>query len=469
MSTLDSSQQTSATQGPSRRDAIKLLGGIGILGLLGSSAAGCATSVAKKSTPGNTSNTIRYWTFLKSGESDDPRTKAQGMILDAFRKRNPDIKVVEEVLPWTELQPALLRAATAGQAGDVSIQLDQYVKPLAQAGAILPLDDYTSGWDQGRKDDFLYPLADTTVNGKVYAFRHPLRVPNLMYYRPSLFKAAGVEVPSGEFVPAGGMGGDFSRFTQLSRQLTKGRVVGFLQPFSKADNLNRFMQTCPSLFWALGSDLVDPKTGRPMFHLEAGVKIFQWFQDMVHQARVSPVGEVTMDSEAGNTMFQSGTLATTWQHSSQWSEWFTAVNGDLGTTTMPTPDGGTPTAPTSSEGGHTLVMSKNANRDAAWKLIEFFQSEEAELIDATVAGQLPTRKSNLADGFFKSDKFSRQAAWLEYFQANAHAATTIIIEKRREFADILGDAAQRIISTKSDVASTLSRAADQYASLVGVK
>ena len=40
--------------------------------------------------------------------------------------------------------------------------------------------------------------------------------------------------------------------------------------------------------------------------------------------------------------------------------------------------------------------------EAAWKLIEFLQSPEAEAIDARVGGELPTRKSTLKDPFFQT-------------------------------------------------------------------
>jgi multiple sugar transport system substrate-binding protein len=451
---------TSRTQ-ISRREALKVLGS-GSIGLL---LASCASSVSTSTTQPTTipvtpgasgKQQIRYWTFFGSGEADNPRATSQGMILDAFRKANPDIDVVEEVIPWNELHTQLIQAAAANHAPDVTRQLDQYVALLVSAGAILPLDQFISGSESAQKDDFVYPWEDTVIDGKKYAFRQSVRVANLNFYRPDLFKEAGYDTP-----PL-----SIADFTEASKALTKGPVAGFIMPFSKSDNINRFMQTVPSLYWSLGSDLVDPETGKATFHEDAGVQIIQWFQDMVYVNKVMPVGVATMDSEAVNQMFQGGTLASNWHHSSQWTEWISLVRENkLATTTLPNFTGGI--TPASTEGGWTLAMSKGAKQEAAWKLIQFFHSKEAEVIDGKVAGELPTRQSTLQDPFFQSQDFARQREWLNYLKKNGHPATTIKIKQRQDLANILGDALQKIIAEKADVKATLADAAQQYDKIVG--
>lgn len=444
----------------SRRESLKVLGG-GSLALLLASCAGGATNPDAQTTtaPGGIASTgktqIRYWTFFGSGEPDNPRADAQGRILNAFMEQNPDIEVIEEVIPWNELHTQLIQAAAANRAPDVTRQLDQYVGLLAKAGAILPLDDYISGWSEERRNDFLYPWEDTVINESKYAFRQSVRVANLNFYRPDLFSAAGYDAPPQTI----------QEFTESVKATTQGPVVGFVMPFSKADNLNRFMQTVPSLYWSLGSDLVDPQTGKATFHQDAGVQIMQWFQDMVYEHQVIPVGATTMDSEATNQMFQGGTLASNWHHSSQWAEWISLVRENkLATTTMPSFSG--EVTPASTEGGWTLCLSEGNNQDAAWKLIEFFHSNEAELLDAQIAGELPTRQSTLEDPFFQTEDFARQREWLTYLQEHGHPATTIKIEQRQELANILGDALQRIIGERADVQSTLAEAASQFDALV---
>jgi multiple sugar transport system substrate-binding protein len=444
-----------------RREALKVMG-TGLAGIFLASCAGATPSPAAQVTAtsasgGSTGKTqIRYWTFFGSGEPDNPRAESQGMIIDAFQKQNPDIEVIEEVVPWNELHTQLIQAAAADRAPDVTRQLDQYVGLLSQAGAILPLDEYVSDWSQEQKADFVYPWEDTVINGNKYAFRQSVRVANLNFYRPDLFKDAGYDTP-----PL-----DVEGFSEATKAITKDAILGFVMPCSKADNINRIMQTVPSMYWSLGSDLVDPQSGKATFHEEAGIQIWQWFQDLVYVYEVMPAAAATMDSEAVNQIFQGGTLASNWHHSSQWSEWINLVRENkLATTTMPSFTG--EITPASTEGGWTLCMSKGAEKDAAWKLIQFFHSKEAELMDAEVAGELPTRQSTLADPFFQTEDFARQREWLNYLQQYGHPATTIKIEHRQDLANILGDAVQKIIAKRADVQATLEEAANQYNEVLG--
>jgi len=61
------------------------------------------------------STTLKFWTCLNSADAENnPRAKAQKMILDAFREANSDIIVTEEVMPWQELQDQVLQASMAG-------------------------------------------------------------------------------------------------------------------------------------------------------------------------------------------------------------------------------------------------------------------------------------------------------------------------------------------------------------------
>jgi multiple sugar transport system substrate-binding protein len=430
-----------------RRNALQVIGA----GTFALWAAGCGGG---QGGGGGDDGKLVYWTFFGSDEPDNARAKAQGMILDAFRKANPDIEVEEQVVPWDQLHTRLLQAAKAGKAPDVSRQLDQYIPMLAQSGAIVPLDEYIADWDEDHKADFVYPWDDTVVAGKKMAFRQSVRLANLNFFRADVYPGWEKRAPK-----------TIEQFTDEVKRATKRGLAGFVMPFSKADGLNRFMQVVPQLYWDLGSDLVDPATSRPTFHEQAGQQIFQWFQDLIYRDGVMPKGVVTMDSEAVNQGFSGGSIASNWHTSSQWAEWSAmADKGTLGQTLTPSFSG--EVAPVSTQGGWTLAMSKDAHRPAAWKLIEFFHSREAELIDAQAGGEMPTRPSTLEDPFFSGPDFARQREWLEYLQEHGHAATVFGIQKREEFIELLGDAAQDILANRADVATRLAEAADAYSQVL---
>ncbi len=99
--------------------------------------------------------------------------------------------------------------------------------------------------------------------------------------------------------------------------------------------------------------------------------------------------------------------------------------------------------------------------------MSFLQSNEAELTDARVGGELPTRKSTLKDPFFKTDEAKRMVDWLSYMAENSHPATLLKVKKVEVLVSVIGDAAQQIIANKADVRSTLAAAAQRYDSQAG--
>jgi multiple sugar transport system substrate-binding protein len=439
-------KQDNIHQGIGRRDALKRLGGAAV-GFTGILQARRAPAQAKPVT-------LRYWTWQNSADTKNPRAQGQAQILNAFRKANPSIDLVEEMIPWQNIHQQLLQVSAANKAPDVSRQLDRYLATLAGAEAIQPLDDYVKGWNAARKGDFMYAWEDTMVEGKKFAFRQAVRPLNLFYYRTDLYSAAGFKTPPKTL----------KEWTAVSRAVTKGQVIGFAMSFSKSDGLSKLIENVPVMYWSLGSDLVDPKTSKSTFHLEAGQKIFQWFQDMVHVHKVSPIGEASLDSETLNQMFMAGTIACNLSHSSKWAEWSRkeAIQGKIDTAWTPNFSDEPKPVPVNTAGAWTVVMPRGAKKDEAWKLIEFLQSNQAELIDAKVGGELPSRKSTLKDPFFQTAEAKRMVGWLNYMGENIHPATTLRIKKFELLIDAVADAAQQIIANKADVKSALATAAQKY-------
>lgn len=436
------------TRGLTRRET---LAGIGAAAALGAAARPTRARAA--------TTTIRYWTWQNSADTKNPRALAQAKNLEAFRKAHPDIEVIEEVIPWQNLHQQLLQASAAGKAPDVCRQLDRYIPMLAEAEAILPLDEFVKDWSAERRNDYVYAWDDTTVGNQKFAFRHAIRPLNLMYYRTDLFREAGFPEPPKTL----------EELTAVAKATTKGQVIGFALPFSKADGLSKFLHQAPPMYWSLGSDLIDLATGKATFHLEAGQKIFQWIQDMVHVHRVMPIGSASIDSETQNQMFIAGALAMNFDHSSKWAEWSRkeALQGRIETAWTPSFSDEPKPVPANTAGGWTLVMPRGAKKEAAWKLISFLQSNEAELTDARVGGELPTRKSTLADPFFKTEAAARMVGWLDYMAKNPHPATILKVKKVEVLATVLADAGQAIIVNKADVKSTLAAAAQRYDAQAG--
>jgi len=422
-------ENTSNPANISRRDFLKISGVAGASTLITTlGLAACTQATPQATQPAVQAPTvitpkeIRYWTWASSTD-DNPRAKAQGMILDAFRAKYPNIKVTEEVIPWNELRQQLIQASAAGTAPDVSRQLDQSIGTLAEAEAILPLSDFVNSWSADRKQDFVYDLDDTSAEGKVFGFRQSVRPTNLLYYRTDLYPSA----PN-----------TWAEFQEFMVNATTKDVYGWLLPFSKSDSLNYLMQGVPPMYWALGGDFIDPATSKPTFHSEIGVKIFQWLQDLVYVHNVMPVGVATMDAEAANQQFMGGSVAALFSNSAKWGQWSAAeaIKGEVATTPFPnfTDDPSSP-GHVNTAGAWALVMAKGAKTEEAWKFLEFMQSNEAEIIDAKTGGEIPTRKSTMDDPWFKTEEASRMNALLNWMAKKPHPATTLKIVNIAEFTN----------------------------------
>ena len=440
-----------------RRDVIKLAGTFGALGSLGLLGA-CSNEDSKPQSGGKTGGkaktvTLTYWTWMNSEDVKNPRAAAQGKIIKAFMAANPDVRIVEQVVPWQELGQQLLQAVAAGKAPDVSRQRDGMLQDLVASKSLEELDEFVKDWSGERKKDYFYNWDDTVVGGHKYAFRQSIRAANRLYYRTDLYQAAGFSSPP---VTA-------EEFLAVSKATTKGDTSGFLQAFSKADGLSNFMQQCPSMYWSLGSDLVD-ESGKPTFHEDAGQEIFTFYQDAAWKHGVMPSRVATMNSDGTADVFVGGGSASHLTHSAEWGDWSTreTLKGRLSTAnTFSFGSDGKP-APINTAGAWLLVMPRGAQKEAAWRFMEFMQSKEAELIDSQTAKELPTRRSTAKDPWFKSDDASYIATLLADMQKYEHPATTLRIKKYSQLSLILADAAQEIIANKADVAATLASAASTY-------
>lgn len=129
--------------------------------------------------------TVRY------GIHDDP--KARQLVLDAFAKQYPNIKVtIEQIQDFPVKIPTM---AAAGTLPDVVRMWESMVLDMARAGQLIPLDDLISTQRDLNPDDFIpvfwnYPV----VNGKRYGIADVF-APHFTFYDKDLFAQAGVPEP----------------------------------------------------------------------------------------------------------------------------------------------------------------------------------------------------------------------------------------------------------------------------------
>ena len=148
--------------------------------------------VSRKSGHAQDKTEVVYATFNDPGNRNVPRAKAETKLLEAFEKANPDIKVRVQV---DTTQQASFRALRSKTATPDVFRVTNYNNPEAVAtGSVLPLDDLIAR-DKVDMTDWLLPLDNMRVGGKLYGMQQDYRIPILLYRRSLLEKAGLTSLP----------------------------------------------------------------------------------------------------------------------------------------------------------------------------------------------------------------------------------------------------------------------------------
>ncbi|NLS01718.1 sugar ABC transporter substrate-binding protein [Rhizobium sp. P38BS-XIX] len=122
--------------------------------------------------------------------------KAAQAVVQEFNKEHPDIQVEYRSIPWSNWYQTFVTAVSSGSAPDISTGAGYQAVQLYKMGAIRPLDDMI---DKMKADGDLKDFSPGTIDTLRFD-NHYVSLPwgldiRVWFYRPSLLKAAGVEVP----------------------------------------------------------------------------------------------------------------------------------------------------------------------------------------------------------------------------------------------------------------------------------
>src|SRR5215212_962705 len=134
---------------------------------------------------------LRVWDqFTDPTESDNAEK-----IYAAFMEKNPNITITREAIQSQQMQDVVNTAISSGTGPDLIFYGagPGFAGVLADAGFLLPLDDYAAqyGWNERVAAP---ALEATSLNGKLYGM--PLQTDLIgMYYNKTLLDQEGLEVP----------------------------------------------------------------------------------------------------------------------------------------------------------------------------------------------------------------------------------------------------------------------------------
>lgn len=353
-----------------------------------------------------------------SGSASSDTIKIAYQKFGAFQQLDAQMKVVkkeyEKANPGktVELVPiqaqendyatklALMNKAPA-TAPDVMYEDTFLVKADAQAGYLLPLDEYTAKWDEWDQFFDNAKQAGQGEDGKVYGI--PMGTDTrALWYNKDLFEEVGLPVP---WKPKTW---DDVLDAAKTIKAEKPDVIPFNIYSGKPQGEAATMQGFEMLLYGAdgeGNTLYKDKkwvTGSEQFR-----DSLQFVQD-VYQGDLGPTPQQALDTNIGTTITQTwlpeGKLAIdldgSWQSgtwletgTAPWAEW----NDVMGQAPMPTQNGQAP-GYNSMSGGWTLAVgSKSKNPQAAFDFISMFLDKEGSLKYDSENSQIAVRKDVAED------------------------------------------------------------------------
>ncbi len=380
---------------------------------------------------------------LWQGVNPPPNRDVLQKLVDTFNQQHPDIQVESLYVGQGDQQmPKILSAVVGNAAPDMLWFPPMLTGQLVELNALRSLDDFLSA--SPLKPQLDRTLFDTmTYEGKTWSI--PFSTNNVgIFYRPSLFKAAGItELPK-----------TWEDFRQVAKRLTRdtngdGRVDshGILLPLGKGE-WNVF--TWLPFMWSGGGELIGrPNAGAEALNIvnEGAIAALQFWRDLVQDGSA-----ILSQPERGYELdgFIAGKVAM--QISGPWTlGQLQSTNVDFGV--LPIPIGA---RPATAIGGENLFLFKStpARERAAFTFAEYVMSEAFQTEWAIGTGYLPINlKSRESPDYLKFK--AQQPAVDVFLQQAQYGRSRPIFPGYNRISDNLGRAIEATLLGRSSPAEAL--------------
>ena len=316
-------------------------------------------------------------TFMVFGDAAE--FAAYQSLVDAFSAAQPEIDVTLAHIPSPrDYRTRLATDFAAGTPPDVSLINYRRVPAFAAAGQLQPLGPYLEASDAIAMDDF-YPVTLDAFRWRGELMCIPQNISSLVvYYNRDLFRAAGVPEPTDDWT-----WDDFLAAAEALTRDTDGDGVTDQYGLGVEASLFRLAP----FVWQNGGRIVD----EPDYPTQLGLTRFpsqealNWFVALQTDHHVVPdrLAEASLDSESrfiqGTTaMYLNSRRGTPTYRESAAFDWDVA----------PLPRGKETAGILHSDA--YCLSAASANKDAAWRFIEFANSAEGQAIVARSGRTVPS-------------------------------------------------------------------------------
>lgn len=333
-----------------------------------------------------------HWFFSHGGTFDKWIIEA----VAEFEKQNPNIKINGYAVGYDEFWDKIDTAIAAGNPPDIIAAHNTNLGKYITAGAVLPLDDLVNMADI--KDNWSVLQKEGVVNagtdGKTYLLTSDMGF-YLPMYRPSVFKAAGID----------GYPKTPEEFIVMAKKLTASGIKGY----AAMVNPGNWQEGLYDLgIWTIGLGGHYGKDGLPTLNSPESIKAVTYLKQLF-DAKVMPL---EVDKGTYRKMFATKEVGTLidgpWMYEMA-KGWDPTIEGDFEVADLPFP---TQRVTSFFEG--LSISSKSAHPKEAAKLVEFLCSpdQQKKLVDIT--GIMSAREDIYKDEAF-SKGISSKWPWFQKY------------------------------------------------------
>ncbi|WP_426320537.1 extracellular solute-binding protein [Microbacterium sp. E-13] len=316
--------------------------------------------------------TLTFWATYGNGGNTAQTDVLEKELIPAFEKANPGIKVEYVDMPYDGLKQKLTTSAAGGELPDLMRSDIGWIAQFAELGAFKQLDGEMPGFED--LADAVYPgtLETTSWNGHYYGL--PLNTnTRVLVANQSALDAAGVSAP-----PA-----TFDDLRALADGLAGKGIAAFADKELYAWNVMPWI-------WSAGGDIADPDLTTSSGYLDSDESVagVQLLVDLYKEGAIPNLITGNTGGTSTSDGLPTGQYATILDGPWMQDIW-TGQYPDFTPVYAPVPagDGGS----VSVVGGESIVVTEaTEHAEAAYKFVEFTQSEEYQLGMAKV-GQMSVK------------------------------------------------------------------------------
>ena len=356
-----------------------------------------STDKAENTTPGD-KTVVTMWIMPNSGEAEvDFMT-----VLEPFLEANPDIEVQPTVLDWGSAWTKLTTAATSGEGPDITQLGTTQIAAIAAMGA---LEDLTSVYDRfGGEAAFVDATLPTTqiLGGGEERYATPWFIDTrALFYRKDICEAAGVD-------PAK----DFETWDSFKAALAKMKDVeidGVKVPALGMPGKNDWnvIHNYAPWIWGAGGDFIAEDNKTSVINSDEAYEGIKYYSELAVEGLMS-MPSLEKNSAEIEALFNAGEFASMFSGAYEIAT-LRREQPELAEKvgTAPIPAG--PEGRFAFFGGSGLSVFKNSkNKEAAYKVLEYLMTTDAQIAYQEKCGNLPSVKAAYETEFVSQEEM-RQA------------------------------------------------------------